>query len=190
MKQIVTEIRDNYEHYSHLVKNNKKVLNSPIIIEDKNPYWEIGSTELLHLSLGEKLKLDVQNCKREKKYSIQLFCTNISNVPIFRFDSAGPRHRNKGVGGITLEVIDTPHFHVYSEQGREMAYQTEILKNPKECEAIINDIDFGISHFCFESKSFLSETMDVPVCGKVQQALDFGIPVEVDYNKINFDDEI
>lgn len=152
------EIKDQFEFYEELVKGRKIVLDSPILLETKtnNPYWMAGASDVTHETTEEPITLLVERSKREKKYGIKLRCNTLTKEPYFRFDSDGPAHRNDDPGiPLDQQSVTTPHFNGYNSLGQPIAYKTAKLKEEKEAEAIVNDINFGLAHFCSETNMSL-----------------------------------
>ncbi|HWJ26025.1 MAG TPA: hypothetical protein VNS32_05750 [Flavisolibacter sp.] len=93
-----------------------------------------------------------------KYYGIKLRYEHLCPEPYFRFDSDGPTHRNK-CPHIPLEdqSITTPHFNVFDVHGCYLAFKTPQLEDPGNCKAIVDDINFGVIHFCNQSNLRLNE---------------------------------
>ena len=155
-RNINADIRDQYEFFSELLYNEKKIRQKTIPLEEKknNAYWLTGSTNVLHNNIEEDIKLTVEKRKQELKYAIKLRCTTLSEVPFFRFDSDGPAHRNDDPNiPLAQQIITTPHFNSFNKEGVSIAYKTEVLKEGGQTlTAILADINNGVAHFCDESK--------------------------------------
>jgi len=189
MGQINHDIKEQFEYFKEMVNNEKTILNSIIILRDKsnNPYWAIGKSIVEHISIDEQIELIVEQSKREEKYGVKLRCKDISQIPIIRFDSDGPAHRNIGMG-IPLEkqLVTTPHFNTFDENGHQIAYKNETLLNKDESTAICNDINFGVSMFCIETNSKLKDG-EYPNIQFEKAAFDFGEPNQINYDSITFE---
>ncbi len=158
--KINQEVRDGFEFFQELMSEPKEIEHSTIILEPKqnNVHWLVGNSKVRHSNVEDELTLTVEKSKREKKYGIKLKCKALTSEPIVRFDSDGPAHRNSNPELHLLDqVVTTPHFNTFDSGGRRIAYKTENLVNEKESEIIANDINFGLSHFCSETKCQLTD---------------------------------
>lgn len=187
MQKALTTIRDNYDNYRIIIDEEKLILESPIKIKNKNknPYWSHGISKCKHKDLGFDLQLNIQTSSRDVKYGILLFCKPFCEQPVFRFDSAGPAHTNSKGKPLLEEVVITPHFQRYNENGHEYAYRPESLNKGNNSLEIQNDINFGLSLFCMESNSFL-ENGDLATILEEQQKLNLDIQPAINYNDIDF----
>jgi len=150
-KKINTEIRDKFELFEDLVNNKKIVVSNQILLKTKenNRFWLKGFSEVTHSKIDAPIYLVVEQSLREEKYGIKLKCSTLANSPFFRFDSGGPAHRNANeLIPLNEQSILTPHFNTFNEKGQLIAYKTPQLSNEKESNAIVEDINFGLSHFC------------------------------------------
>lgn len=67
---------------------------------------------------------------QNQKFSIQLMTDKISSKVLFRLDEGGGTHRNN-LPNIPLcdQIVPTPHFHKYNDQGYFYAFQSKELKD-------------------------------------------------------------
>ncbi|MVM36433.1 hypothetical protein GO730_00225 [Spirosoma sp. HMF3257] len=66
-----------------------------------------------------------------------------------RFDSDGHTHINKDENiPLAEQHVKTPHFHIWDESGKEIAYRTDSIDLHEN--AIFEDINQGFSLFCNE----------------------------------------
>lgn len=154
------KIKNNYAFYSKLLQERKsifseiieinKVGNNANILEKKEliKHKEIDANMLLIVDVKISNHNFFQFKLRYKEYVQQ---------PFFRFDSDGETHRNK-VKGIPFEsqLITTPHFHKFNENGVEIAYKTDKLLDVNEVKAL-EDINLCIKHFFHESNIRFNE---------------------------------
>lgn len=154
-KGINIEILDNYRLYQQ-VKNSPKVIivNEIVLKENKNHMVGKIHKSDMYNAFSENVKLIVTKSNREdKKYGFKIRCTDVSQKPFFRFDSAGSSHFNRNPSTpLALAKVDTPHFNFYDKDGYNTAYQTEELKNIDNKNAILDDINKGFSLFCREGR--------------------------------------
>lgn len=146
-------IKDNYDYYTQLLKKRKSIFSEVIEIN------KVGNN---HNTLEEPVKVthpDVENHmlllvdvkeNNNSFFQFKLRYKEFTNSPLFRFDSDGDTHWNK-IDGIPLteQQIPTPHFHKYNENGVEIAYKTDELKDPNQNKAL-KDIELCIAHFFHE----------------------------------------
>lgn len=175
MNRVNSDIRDQFDFFTELLKSNKIVLSKIIQLETKksNIFWLTGQSNVHHETISDDIIFFVERSKRDSKYGIKLRCPSLTVEPFFRFDSDGPAHRND-LPNIPLEEqsVTTPHFNSYNEDGKQMAYKNETLKKENEVKIIVEDINFGVSLFCLETKSKLS-TGDFPTIIDKEPEFDF-----------------
>jgi len=153
MSKLNLDVRDNYEYLQKLSYEEKNLSINPIVLEPKknNGDWLIQSTKIDHFTIKENITLIVEKKLSLYKYGIKLHCPNFTEKPYFRFDSDGPAHRNKTELPLSEQKITTPHFNTYDEKGQEFAYKSDTLKSEEDAKAIVENLDFGISHFFQET---------------------------------------
>lgn len=153
MRGINYEIKNDYDRFKRLVKNEKEIKSDHIHLRQKqnNKNWLTNSTEVYHPD-ENPLNLTTEKQKFCTKYAIKLQCVELTKTPFIRFDSDGPAHRNKE-NSISLkdQLVTTPHFNSFNEQGNAIAYKTPELKKESDSEAIANNIEFGLNHFFNET---------------------------------------
>ena len=185
MNRTNKDIRDQFDFFTELLTENKTVLSSIIQLNSKksNIKWLTGQSTVQHQTISDNIVFFVERSKRDAKYGIKLRCSSLTQDPFFRFDSDGPAHRND-FPDIPLEdqTVKTPHFNTYKANGKPFAYQNPTLKNINEAIAIGRDINFGVSLFCMETKSMLSNGSFPTIIDKAPE-LDF----EDNSNITNFD---
>lgn len=153
MSKLNLDVRDNYEYFQELSYEEKNLVTNSIVLEEKknNKDWLKQSVKIDHSTINENITLIVEKKQSLYKYGIKLHCPNFTEKPYFRFDSDGPAHRNKTELPLSEQIITTPHFNTYDEKGQEFAYKSKTLKSEKDAQAIIDNLDFGISHFFQET---------------------------------------
>lgn len=189
MNRANNEIKNHFEYFTELVSREKIISAKTIQLEQKesNAKWLIGQSSIQHETITDDVLLIIERCKRDSKYGIKLRCHRLTDEPFFRFDSDGPAHRNDSPN-VPLEeqLVTTPHFNSFQEDGKPIAFKNEILKKENEARAIAEDITFGVTIFCQETNSKLL-TGDFPsVIDKVPE-IEFGLTQAIDYNNISFE---
>jgi len=154
MNKLNIDVKDNYEYFRDLCYAEKNLKTNLIILEPKrnNRDWLKQTEKIEHATINENINLIVEKKLSSYKYGIKLHCPDFTEKPYFRFDSDGPAHRNKTQLSLPEQMITTPHFNTYDEKGQEFAYKSEVLKSEKDAKAIVENLDFGISHFFQETK--------------------------------------
>ncbi|WP_405566323.1 hypothetical protein [Polaribacter sp. Asnod6-C07] len=159
------EIKSDFEYYSDLTYGEKSVKENPILLEQKITHkdWLTNKSNVEHRNIGEKIDLTVERKKSFYKYGIKLTCKEFTKEPYFRFDSDGPAHRNK-LKEIPLseQKITTPHFNCFNKEGIAIAYKTDALKNEGNSKAIVENIEFGLSHFFQETNINQDKGNEIP----------------------------
>ena len=179
------EIKEQFDFFMELRNGKKIITTNPIYLKPKrNHLFSVyGSSEVSHESIEDEVSLLIEKSKRNKRYGIKLRCKSLSQEPFIRFDSDGPAHRNDDPGKSIFEnKIDTPHFNTYNELGQAVAYKTPQLLDPSESVAIVNDVNFGLAHFCHETNMSLHDN-NYPEA--IEMSPEFAF---VDMPEINFKD--
>ena len=97
-------MKDQFSFFNKLVFEEKIVLNKEIVLKQKksNIFWFEGQSNVQHNTISEDVVFMVDQSKRDSKYGIKLRCQNFIKQPYFRFDSAGPAHRNENPNSADL----------------------------------------------------------------------------------------
>ncbi len=189
MNRTNKEIKNNPKFFQELLQEKKIVLNNTIQLDHKrnNVIWVIGQSNVQHTSINDEILLIIEQSKRESKYGIKLRCLACTQEPFFRFDSDGPAHRNS-FPEIPLDEqsITTPHFNTFNNDGKPFAYKNATLKKEKETKAIEDDINFGVSLFCMESNTALSDG-NFPNIAEKKPEIAFEVAKTINFDHINFE---
>lgn len=181
-------IRDQFTEFNFLLSELKLIVDNPIHLENKknNPYWLLGDSLVTSENIKKDIIFIVEKSKRDNKYGIKLRCPELTGEPFFRFDSDGPAHRNDNPE-IPLEdqLITTPHFNTYSDDGTSIAYKNDVLKDNVKADIIVNDVNFGISMFCMETQCQLKNGNFPNVIEAVME-LGFDIKPSTNFDDIDF----
>lgn len=164
MSKLNLDVKDNYEYFQDLSYKIKNLPTNPIVLtaKENNKDWLKTSTKIDHSTIPENINLIVEKKRSVYKYGIKLHCPNFTEKPYFRFDSDGPSHRNKTEVPLTQQIITTPHFNTYDDKGQEFAYKSDALLNKLDAKAIVDNIDFGISHFFQETNILTNGKEEYP----------------------------
>ena len=164
MQKVNKTIRDNYPKYCALIDEEKTLAKDRMVLdEEKANRSDIKEKSMPAYSerIPEDMTFIVQQ-KRENdtEFKFILKCIAFCKQPFFRFDSAGPSHRNSNLPiPIEEQQVPTPHFHKFLADGKEIAYKTDVLNN--ECQArALEDISICIFHFLQEAH-FKYENFDL-----------------------------
>ncbi|MGK0236370.1 MAG: hypothetical protein ACI9EK_002920 [Psychroserpens sp.] len=178
MEKPIKEIKDNYPKYEELLNGNKdsslKVVSlDEVKLNHKNT--RVKKIDVLHSITKDRLELIIESKITNKKdFKFKLRAPNFTGTPFFRFDSDGLAHYNRSPE-IELEKrkINTPHFHKFDSSGRNIAYKTEPLEKEKEREALLNDINLSMAHYCDESNTYYDKANYIEVIQTPIDQLDF-----------------
>ena len=182
MEKPVKEIKDNYPKYQELLNKTKNSFSKVIVLDEikgNHQNTRGKKVDVAHVSTGENLELIVESKINNKKdFKFKLRAPEYTGIPFFRFDSDGVAHYNR-VPNVELpeQKVDTPHFHKYNDEGRNIAYKTEALEKDSEREALLNDISLCMAHYCDESRTYYNNEKYVEV---IQTP-----PTELDLNTDN-----
>ena len=117
--------------------------------------------------------------KNKYNYSFQILTDSIKNRVISRFDEGNGTHKNN-CDDIPLaeQMVTTPHFHRYDENGRFIAYKTYELKQLGTTPIKIAD---GFKSFCshlnISCNNNIEPTIEVVEAG--------ALPLEFDNDPLN-----
>ena len=159
MGKINVQIKSNYKEYKELLFKNKESSERLIVLDIVKPNHRNTRTKkvrVIHSEISTNVELVVESkIENKRDFKFILKATDFSKVPFFRFDSDGLAHFNHGTGEtLVKEKRETPHFHKYDCEGRNIAYHTNSLLIETEKEALLSDINLCMAHFCDESKTF------------------------------------
>jgi hypothetical protein len=171
MGKINIQIKSDYEKYEKLLFKNKQSTERLIVLTLVKPTHRNTRTQKVkveHSEISTNVELVVESkIENKRDFKFILRASDFSKEPFFRFDSDGLAHFNHGTGEpLFKEKIDTPHFHKYDREGRNIAYHTKSLQIETEKEALLSDINLCMAHFCDESKTYYQtdylEVMQTP----------------------------
>ena len=191
MQRVNKSIRDNYEKYCLLISGEKKIMHSPIVLDcTKQSRADIKekSVGVKHSLIPDNIDFEIENKKNDAGvFKFRLVCKELCQQPFFRYDSTGPTHKNSNLNvPIYEQQVMTPHFHKYTEDGKEIAYKTNILKEPSQVKAL-EDISLCIAHFCHEAKVYYKSPNEYPDLISDPGQLPFPKEMELDPLKnVNF----
>lgn len=161
-KSIRPEIKENYALYKELL-HDRKCISTPVIDiseQKKNQKNFLAQTEIIeHISLTDEITFSIEVKVSNYKYFLFILkCNRLSERPFFHYDSDGAAHRNyeEDTTPLKFQIISTPHFNCFNENGLSIAYKTAQLENEAERTAL-EDISLCVAHFCNESNIRLSD---------------------------------
>jgi hypothetical protein len=155
---VLNKTKQDYGTCVVLINEEKLAKQNPIYLRDKanNVQWEIGSSRVNHIELNQNLDLVLERSRRESKYVIKLKCPSFTETPVFRFDSAGPAHRNsRSTLVVEEQQVTTALFDCFAPDGKSFAYKNLPLQDEGTAAAISDDVDFGMYLFCRETNVWL-----------------------------------
>lgn len=153
------EIKTHFDKYEKLMGSEKNCEKKIIILDEiKNNHSDtrLKSTRVEHSTIKMEMELLIESKVYDKRsFKFKLRAKDLTVEPFFRFDSDGLAHLNKTPLIPLNELkIDTPHFHKFDNEGRNIAYQTDSLKNATTREILLNDVSLCMAHYCDESKTY------------------------------------
>ncbi|MEN9973471.1 MAG: hypothetical protein RIS20_1818 [Bacteroidota bacterium] len=159
MGKINFDIKTKYSEYEKLLAENKQCDEKIIVldgIKSNHKNTRIKKVKVEHATIPTNVELMVESkIENKRDFKFILRASEFSKEPFFRFDSDGLSHFNHGTGEpLNKEKIDTPHFHKFDSEGRNIAYHTNSLLIDSEKEALLNDVNLCMAHFCDESKTY------------------------------------
>ena len=161
------EIKIHFDKYEKLLGDEKNSEKRIIILDEikkNHTDTRLKSVKVEHPTIKMDMELLVESKIDDKRnFKFKLRAKDLTGEPFFRFDSDGVSHLNKTPLIPLNELkVDTPHFHRFDDEGRNIAYQTDALKNIKTREVLLNDITLCMAHYCDESKTYFnSEYIEV-----------------------------
>lgn len=178
MEKPIKEIRENYSKYEELLGKTKNSSTPTITLDEvkgNHQNTRVKKVEVAHTSIPEKLELIVESkIENKKDFKFKLRAPEYTGIPFFRFDSDGVAHYNRTPDlELPKQKVDTPHFHKFDSEGRNIAYKTESLKKETECDALLNDISLCMAHYCDESKTYYNNENYVEIIQTPPTELDF-----------------
>jgi hypothetical protein len=153
-KEIIPEIKQNYNFYESLLRERKSIFQSVISISRVGNNRNIleSNCDINHTLLTNDIVLRVNvKVNNHNFFQFKLRCSDLCAAPFFRYDSDGEAHRNYDENiPLAEQQVSTPHFHFYNENGVNIAYKTQQLIDENQRKAL-EDINLCIKHFCHES---------------------------------------
>lgn len=158
-KEIVKKFKEDYSTYKVLLNDRKSIFQSVIEINNvgNNANTLQKIEDVKHLTLDKNIDLIVNvKVNNNKFFQFKLRFKEFCDIPFFRFDSDGDTHRNylENTTKLDAQKVETPHFHIYTEEGLNIAYRTPQLENEEERKAL-EDINLCIYHFFREANIVL-----------------------------------
>jgi len=158
-REIVKKFKEDYATYKILLNDRKSIFESVIDINEvgnnANTLEKIEDIE--HITLKKNIDLIVNiKVNNNKFFQFKLRCKDFCEIPFFRFDSDGDTHRNylENTTKLDAQKVETPHFHLYNEDGLNIAYRTPQLENIEQRKAL-EDINLCVYHFFREANIVL-----------------------------------
>ncbi|MCM4162162.1 MULTISPECIES: hypothetical protein [unclassified Arenibacter] len=178
MEKPVKEIRENYKRYEELIGEIKNTSIQTITLDElkgNHQNTRVKKVNVEHVSVPEKLELIIESrIENKKDFKFKLRAPEYTGIPFFRFDSDGVAHYNR-VPDVELpnQKVETPHFHKFDSDGRNIAYKTAPLEKATECDALLNDISLCMAHYCDESRTYYKNEYYVEIIQTPPTELDF-----------------
>ncbi len=153
------DIKIHFDKYEILMEGEKNCEMKIIILDEikkNHTDTRLKSVKVAHPTIAMEVDLLVESKIDDKRnFKFKLRAKDLTGEPFFRFDSDGVSHLNK-IPLIPLNElkVDTPHFHKFDNEGRNIAYQTDALKDTNTREILLNDATLCMAHYCDESKTF------------------------------------
>lgn len=155
------EIKVHFDKYEKLLDGEKNCEKKIIVLDEikkNHTDTRLKSVKVEHPTIKMDMELLVESKIDDKRnFKFKLRAKDLTGEPFFRFDSDGVSHLNKTpLIPINELKVDTPHFHRFDDEGRNIAYQTEPLKDAKVREILLNDVSLCMAHYCDESKTYFN----------------------------------
>lgn len=154
MNKINGEVKDNFPTFRKLVQDRKNTSEKTIYLSDKKPNRQDTNYYDKPLVYNPKTVKLIIEARQDFKtcFRFKLQCSDFSKEPYFRFDSDGATHRNPDkTKPLREQIVTTPHFNTFDEEGNGIAYKTDSLLDNKVKTVLLNDISLCFAHFCHES---------------------------------------
>jgi hypothetical protein len=192
MEKPVKEIKNDYIKYEELLNGTKNSYIKTIVldgIKGNHNNTRVKKIELIHSSSHEKIELIVESkIKNKKDFKFKLRAPNYTGIPFFRFDSDGVAHYNRSLNiELKKQKVSTPHFHKFDADGKNIAYKTKSLEKDSECNALLNDINLCIAHYCDESKTYYDNTNHLQIIQTPINELDFEANIDNPTEGVKYD---
>lgn len=178
MEKPVKEFKEDYAKYEELLAKTKNTFIPRITLDElkrNHQNTRVKIVDVIHVSISEPLELIVESkIENKKDFKFKLRAPEYTGIPFFRFDSDGVSHYNRTPNvELPKQKIDTPHFHKYDCDGRNIAYKTAPLEEEGDKEALLNDISLCMAHYCDESQTFYDNDKYVEIIQTPLTELDF-----------------
>lgn len=190
MGKLNKDVKTNFNKYEELLNGSKNSSMKTIHLDEiktQHQNTRTKTVDIKHDSISDKLELIIESkIVNKKDFKFKLRAPNYTGEPFFRFDSDGVAHYNRAPDiELPKQKVDTPHFHKFDADGRNIAYKTDALLDKGNEDALLNDISLCMAHYCDESnttynKSYI-EVIQTPV-NELNLDINIDNPLEgVDY---------
>jgi len=154
-------IRRNYDFYTEIIESEKTDQSCLYSLKEDRRYFYDQVSVINELDDNMQVHFRISRAY-ERKYNIHLSSENIfGSIPLIRFESSGPAHKNRG-SDIINKKISTPHFHRFNQNGVEYAYHSERMKeDPDYADVLSRDFIEGVSHFYEEANIVCNGKIEV-----------------------------
>ena len=154
-KDINQTVRENYPRYQSIGNRVKTLAPGNIMLHEKQNHarCQVGDAVLTFDGNDERGRLCVfLNVEKTQCFEFKIFCDDFMPEPCYRFESDGSSHTNPASANLTLRDrrVHTPHFHKYDQDGRVIAYKTDVLASNEK--ALVEDYQKAIRHFFDEER--------------------------------------
>lgn len=171
MDRINADVKSDSATFRTLLNDRKHTTERIIYLNDTKPSRQDTNYYDQQLSYAFKpVRLIIEARQNIKTcFRFKLHCQEYTKEPYFRFDSDGATHRNSDKNlPLPKQIVKTPHFNTFDNNGVELAYRTNELENPTTEAILLNDISLCFAHYCHESnirfpQEELSEVIPFPM---------------------------
>lgn len=157
------------DDYNLFMESSKKIEKShPLLSPKKNHSGSLCLSGIVTSPIifgNTTFEYEIKEIQNHK-FSIQLMTDKISSRVLFRLDEGGGAHRNN-LPDIPLkdQLVPTPHFHKYNNQGYFYAFQSDELRNRPTPLKFIEGFDLfsNVINAQVENKGLLMFPIEEPL---------------------------
>ena len=166
-QHVQKEVRDNFPYYQSLKVSEKRINTTLFSLEERNNHRgrAIGSNHILCATSSAIFLVVDANINEKNDFQFKIIDEKLMTRPCFRFDSAGLPHFNMLDIPLPERKVETPHFHIFTEKGIEIAYKTDILD--KNEQIFINDSDLALAYFFQEENIIFEHSPEIVFSGQL-----------------------
>lgn len=141
-----------YNRYKMIQETEKKLTANYICVKERNNHKGIDfGVTVLTASISDELVLEIERSQTFGKwFKFKIYDKSFIQSPCYRFDSDGAPHYNPTDEPLLERIVYPPHFHMFNENGLEIAYKTDDWV--ANADILLSDLSSAFQSFAREER--------------------------------------